>query len=167
MEHTLFGLPDPLTAADGVSGSVMIESDQGVVGSITFGDAQNGLFMASLPLLSTSSAKREIYLDHVAIGLIGTVNYWTGIALVNPSRTRTASINLQLYDQNGNLTAQTARRSNWVPVSARRACCPTSSRDSVAASSGGFVRLTSDVEVYSFMLFGDVGLNFLAAVPVR
>mgnify|MGYP001082270668 CR=1 FL=1 len=85
MGHTLFGLPDPLTATTGVSGSVVIESDQGLVGSIAFGDAQNGQFLASLPLLSTSSAKRELFLDHVAIGTIGDVPYFTGIALVNPS----------------------------------------------------------------------------------
>ncbi|NLI47338.1 MAG: hypothetical protein GX414_09545 [Acidobacteria bacterium] len=167
MGHTLFGLPDPLTAADGVSGSVMIESDQGVVGSITFGDAQNGLFLASLPLLSTSAAKREIYLDHVAIGLIGTVNYWTGIALVNPSRTRTASINLQLYDQNGNLTAQTATPVELAPGQRTSRMLPSFFPGFSGNQFGGFVRLTSDVEVFSFMLFGDVSLNFLAAVPVR
>jgi hypothetical protein len=167
MGHTLFSLADPLTATEGVSGSVMIECDQGLVGSITFGDAQNGLFLASLPLLSTSSAKREIFLDHVAIGTIGAVNYFTGIALVNPSKTRTASISIALYDQGGVLMAQTAAPVQLGPGKRVSQMLGDFFPGFSGSQFGGFVRLTSDVEIFSFMLFGDMSLNFLSAVPVR
>ena len=68
MGNTLFGLADPATATNGVSGSVLIESDQAILGSINFGEPGANRFMSSLPLFSTANAKRELFLDHVAIG---------------------------------------------------------------------------------------------------
>lgn len=166
--HTLFGLTDPLTATTGVSGSVIIESDQGLVGSMTFGDAQNGKFLSSLPLLSTSSAKRELFLDHVAVGQIDRINYFTGIALANPSKTRQANINLELYDQAGNLVAATATPIVLDPGKRLSNMLGNLFGANFPASQfGGFVRITSDIEIFSFMLFGDNNLSFLAAVPVR
>jgi hypothetical protein len=32
---------------------------------------------------------------------------------------------------------------------------------------GGFIRITADVEVFTFMLFGDTATTFLSAVPVH
>ena len=167
MGHTLFGLPDPLTATSGVSGSVVVESDQGLVGSVTFGDAQNGQFLACLPFLSTSSAKRELFLDHVAIGTIGNTPYFTGIALVNPSKTRDASINVQLYNETGTLVAQTSTPFVLAPGKRVSQMLGDFFPGFSGSQFGGFVKMTSDVEVFSFMLFGDTSLNFLSAVPVR
>lgn len=168
MGHTLFGLKDPLTTVwgEGTSGSVIIESDQGLVGSITFGDAQNGMYLASLPLLSTSSAKRELFLDHVAIGNIG-VDYFTGICLVNPSKTRTATINIQLYDQTGNLVASSPAPVQLGPGKRSSQMLGSFLGGFAGPQFGGFVKITADVEVFSFMLFGDMSLNFMSAVPVR
>jgi hypothetical protein len=167
MGHTLFGLDDPLTASTGISGSVVIESDQGLVGSITFGDAQSGQFLASLPLLSTSSAKRELFLDHVAIGTIGDVPYFTGIALVNPSKTRNANVTIQLYSEQGTLMAQTSTPYVLEPGKRVSQMLGDFFPGFSGSQFGGFVKVSSDVEVFSFMLFGDTSLNFLSAVPVR
>jgi hypothetical protein len=167
MGHTLFGLPNPLTATSGVSGSVVVESDQGLVGSVTFGDAQNGQFLACLPFLSTSSAKRELFLDHVAIGTIGNTPYFTGIALVNPSKTRDASINVQLYNETGTLVAQTATPFVLAPGKRVSQMLGDFFPGFSGSQFGGFVKVTSDVEVFSFLLFGDTSLKFLSAVPVR
>ena len=146
---------------------MVIESDQGLVGSITFGDAQNGQFLASLPLLSTSSAKRELFLDHVAIGTIGDVPYFTGIALVNPSKTRNANVNIQLYSEQGALVAQTSSPYLLEPGKRVSQMLGDFFPGFSGSQFGGFVKITSDVEVFSFMLFGDTSLNFLSAVPVR
>lgn len=166
MTHTLFGLPDPLTATNAVTGYLKVESDKGLVGNVTFGDAQNGTILSSLPLMSTASAKRQTYFDHVALGTINNVTYYTGIAMVNPSKDRTAHVTVTLYNattfaQVGQATVDIAPGNRYINMVS--AIDPTFN----VTQFGGFVKITSDVEVYSFMLFGDVSSVFMSAVPVR
>lgn len=165
--HTLFGLPDPTTATGGVTGAVMVQSDSGIVGNVTFGDVQTGKFLSSLPLLSTASAKRELYLDHVAVGVIGSTHYFTGTALVNPSQTRTATATLTLYDQDGVQKAQ--QTITLAPGNRRIDMLPgLMGLAGDYSQMAGFLKITSDVELLCFQLFGDAAnFNFLSAVPVR
>lgn len=160
----LFGLPDPAGAAEYTTGVIKVESDRGLVGSITFGDT-SGAFLSSLPLLSTSSAKRDVYLDHVALGTIAPITYWTGIAVVNASRERDAHVTIELYDTNGKLVGQTSRT---ILKKSRLLSLVSALDPSFNVNQfGGFVHINSDVEVFTFMLFGDAGQTFLSAVPVR
>jgi hypothetical protein len=160
----LFGLPDPATAEDYRTGVIMVEADRELVGNVTFGNT-DGDFLSSLPLLSTSSAKREIYLDHVALGSIAPITYWTGIALVNASPERDAQVEIRLYRPDGELVGQTTRT---IPGKGRLLKLVSELGPSFNVNQfGGFLRVTSDVEVFAFMLFGDTGSTFLSAVPVR
>jgi len=166
--YELFGFDTPQTNTDLIIGSVAVESDMGLLGSVTFGDTNNSQFVASLPLLSTASAKREIFLDHVAVGESGGINYFTGIAFVNPSSTRTATIYIELYAADGSLTADNSADPYTLDPGEHIAqmisdFLPTFSGTQIA----GFIRVRSDIEVFSFMLFGDTGGVFLSAVPVR
>jgi|GEM_PF-1036630 len=166
--YELFGFQEPQLSQDLVIGSVAIESDLGIIGSVTFGDTNNNQFVASLPLLSTASAKREIFLDHVAVGESGGITYFTGIAFVNPSQTRTANIVIELYAADGSLTADNSANPYTLAPGGHVA---QMIGDFLTSFSGtqiaGFIRVRSDVEVFSFMLFGDAGGQFLSAVPVR
>jgi hypothetical protein len=160
----LFGLPDPATADGCTTGAIMVESDRELVGSITFGDV-NGGFLSSLPLLSTSSAKRELHLDLVALGTVGPVSYWTGVALMNASRERDARVVLSLYKPDGQLVGQTTKT---IPKKGRLVKLVSELDPSFNTGQfGGFLRVTSDVEVFALMLFGDRGLTFVSAVPAR
>jgi hypothetical protein len=163
----LFGLADPLTASALVVGTVAVESDQGVLGAVAFGDPVGGTYLTALPLMSTSSAKREIYFGHVAVGLAGTVNYYTGLALVNTSSVATAHINLELYDKEGNLVARTNKPYELAPKNRLAKVVQELIPDFSGNQFGGFVHLVSDVEVSAYMVFGDTAINFITAVPVR
>lgn len=160
----LFELPDPATAEGYTTGVITVESDREMVGSVTFGDP-GGEFLSSLPLLSPASAKREIYLDHVALGTLARVTYWTGIAVVNASRERDARVAIRLYRPDGELVGETART---IPRRGRLLTLVSELGPGFSVNQfGGFVHITSDVEVFAVMLFGDTGPTFLSAVPVR
>ena len=166
--YQLFGLEDPTTTNNLTIGTVKMVADGNILGSLTFGDAANQKFMATLPLLSTASAKNELYLDHVAIGNIGGINYFTGITIYNPSKD-TAHITLTLYDSDGNQVATT--QTPYELGAGKRLSTMLqglfSGLPSDFSQSGGFLKIESDKEICSFMLFGDTGLNFLSAIPVR
>ncbi len=163
----LFGLGDPRSTAQLVSGTFVVESDQGVVGALSFGDPVTGAYLAALPLMSTSAAKREILFGHVAVGIQGNVDYFTGLALVNPSASATAHIELQLYKNDGSLVAKTNSPYELGPNGKAAKLVQELIPDFTGSQFGGFVRLVSDVEVYAYMLFGDSAYNFVCAVPVR
>ncbi len=161
----LFGLDDPLEATQVIIGSVAIESDGGLVGAIMFGDPVAGKFLAALPLMSTASAKRQIVFGHTAVGHLGMIDYFTGIALVNASQTDTANIHLEYHNSSGELVAQTTTPVTLGPNCRMDQLVQELIPDFPVPQSGGFIRLTSDVEVYAYMLFGDNFYNFTSAVP--
>ncbi len=105
----LFGLPDPLSTTRLTMGTVLLESEQGLIGAMTFGDPVAGRYLSALPLMSSRSAKREIFFGHVAVGLLGDIDYFTGIALVNASTAVTANVDFELYDSQGKLVAGTGK----------------------------------------------------------
>lgn len=166
--NTLFGLDDPTTATGSVSGVVKIESDQGLVGCVTFGDPVSGKILSSLPLMSTASAEREIYLDHLAMGNISGLDFYTGLALFNPSKERTANVTMyykdpadNTYKQHAQTTKAIASQNRWVDL--------VNNLDASfnVTQNGGFLKITSYVEIFAFQLFGDYAFDYLSAVPVR
>ena len=163
----LFGLTDPATATEGTEGYVKVESDIALVGNLVFGESDpvNGVFLSSLPFMSTCSAKRDISLDFVAIGDVNGTNYYTGLAVVNPSAERTATATITLYDSASTLVAQ-----KTISIEPKRRYLNMVHLIDTpfnVTQFGGFVKITSDVELYSFMMFADWNSTILAAVPVR
>jgi hypothetical protein len=161
----LFGFPDPSTTPDIISGSLVVESDQGLVGAVTFGDPIAGKYLAALPLMPSSSAKRQFYFGQVAVGLLGNVDYFTGLALANPSATDPAYINIALHDKDGTILAQTQTAYRLDPGGRTANLIQQLIPNFPATQFGGYMRLTSDIEVHAYMLIGDNHYNFLSAVP--
>ena len=166
--YELFNLEDPTTTDKLTIGTVKMVSSGNILGCLTFGDAANSKFMATLPLLSTSSIKNELYLDHVAIGNIGGIDYFTGITIYNPG-SETAHMTITLYDQDGNEITKTNTPYELGPGKRLSTMLQNifSNLPGDYSQAGGFLKIESDKEVCSFMLFGDAGLNFLSAIPVR
>ncbi len=163
----LFGLANPLTTFRLTVGSVSVTSDPGVIGVMTFGDPAGGTYLSASPLMSTSSARRELYFGHVAVGLLGGVDYFTGMALVNMSPAATANIQLRLYDAEGKFVAGTERPYTLGPGSRTAQLVEQLIPGFRGSQFGGYIHLISDSEVCAYMLFGDSSYNFLSAVPVR
>jgi hypothetical protein len=165
--HELFGLPDPATATQLVAGSVIVESDTGLVGNVTFGDPVNAGYLASMPLLKPASARRAIFLDHVAIGNQAGVDYFTGLAFVNPSLYRTANVSIELFAEDGTLVTQTTTPYVLEPGQRVSMMLPDFLDAFAGSQFGGFLRVSADVDIFAYLLFGDEPLNFLSAVPAR
>jgi hypothetical protein len=160
----LFGLPDPATTSTYNNGVIKVECDGGLVGSVTFGDI-DGALISSLPFLSTSSAKRDIYLDHVALGTVAPQTYWTGIAVVNASQERNSHVTIAVFNANGSLVGQINKT---IAANARLIDVVSNLDSSFDVNQfGGFIHISSDVELFTFMLFGDAANTFISAVPVR
>jgi hypothetical protein len=161
----LFGFPDPSTTMAVVSGSLVVESDQGLIGAVTFGDPVAGKYLAALPLMASAAAKREFHFGQVAVGLLGNVDYFTGLALANPSTTETANISIELHDKDGKILAQTDVPCKLDPGGRTANLVQQLIPNFPSIQFGGYMRLVSDIEVHAYMLIGDNYYNFLSAVP--
>ena len=162
--YELFGLPNPNTTSALTVGTVSIESDQGIIGAMSFGDPVRAKYLAALPLMSTASARREIFFKQVAVGRLENIDYFTGLALVNPSPTNKASINLELHGADGKIIAQTTTPFSLIPGGRYAALAQQLIPDFPDSQFGGYIRVTSDVDVHAYMLIGDNHYNFLSAV---
>lgn len=160
----LFGLADPRTSSPLTVGTVAVESERGITGAISFGDPVRGTYLAALPLMSTASAGRQFFFKQVAVGLLGNIDYFTGLALVNPSPTEGAHINMELHDLDGTILARTTEPFYLGPGNRYAALAQQLIPGFPATQFGGYIRLISDIEVHAYMLIGDNHYNFLSAV---
>lgn len=139
-------------------GWLRVDSDVlGVVGDLSFGDAA-GSFLSSVQLQHTPVT--DLVFSHVADGL----GYLTGLTFVNPSRDA-ASISLKVFSKEGLQTG--ASQFILQPFEHR----PRLLGELVAGlppQIGGYIRIQSNVGIYTFELFSFVEkgkLKSLAAVP--
>jgi hypothetical protein len=161
----LFGLPDPSTTSSLTTGTVSIESDQPVVGALSFGDPVEGKYLAALPLMSTATARRQIFFGQVAVGPLGDVEYFTGLAMANPSKTETAKIHIELHGTDGSLKARTTTPFEIGPGGRSANLIEQLIPNFPESQFGGYLRLESSIEINAYMLIGDQYYNFLSAVP--
>lgn len=139
-------------------GWIRINSDvAGIVGSLTFGDPPRN-FLASVQL--QSSPFPEAIFSHVADGL----GYFTGITFVNifPD---TARVEVEVFNVNGDLTGK--GEFELRPFEHRPRVL-TEIIPGFKPQIGGFVRIVSNLPLFTFELFGfadDNALASLAAVP--
>jgi hypothetical protein len=145
-----------------VSGYVDIKSNGAkLAGSVVFGDPQRSRFMSALPLSSTLQS--SILFGHVASGQIGDMEYFTGIAMLNPSDAE-ASAKIELYTRDGRLvTSKTVTIGAWK----RKSLLLTEYFDELQGQDidSGYIRITSNRGLASFALFGTQSLTALSAVP--
>jgi hypothetical protein len=160
----LFGFPiDRLDATPRV-GSVIVDISAGsILGDVTFGDAVSGRIIAGLPL--ESRLFNEMIFSQVAQGASSGVNYFTGLAVLNPGSKKVPLV-ITVYDENGRLTG--VNYSTELPPGQRFSKTLSEIIPGIAGQQRGYVMVSAlgGTGVAIFELFGDAGLQrFLAAVP--
>ncbi len=130
-----------------------------MIGAITFGDADNSKFMASLPL---SSAPGNFITGHIANGEIGDVNYFTGLAILSPYDD--SNVTIECFNQDG---LKVAEKNININRGTRYVKLFSEIFPDLGDMFGGYVKIrsTEEEKLFVFQLFGDNDLNFLSAVP--
>ncbi len=152
------------TSLDKSLGWVKIESDKKLVGSMEFGNPVDDHYRATLPLMLTG--KDDIYFSQVANGTIGGVDYWTGVALINPTDSD-VRINIEVYKNSGELVGMTGNivlKSHQKLVNMLRGL---QNMSGLPDQSSGYVHITSSAPIFAFELFGDNALNFISSVSAQ
>jgi hypothetical protein len=134
-----------------------------LAGSVVFMDSQGSRFASALPLVS--SLQTSIVFGQVASGRIGNQNYFTGVALLNPSGIP-ANVTIELYSSDGQ---RVVSKTDVIPAAQRKSKLLT---EYFAALTGqtigsGYIRVTSDRGLAGFALFGTDALTSLSAVPAQ
>lgn len=133
-----------------------------ITGCVIFGEPQGGRFESCLPMQTTIHTK--YLMGHLASGRIGSVTYFTGVAVLNTDDDF-KYIDFKVYDQAGNL-----RFSKNVTMQARQRLIFLLDQfaPELGPFFGGYMTIgNSDNKngVFVFQLFGDSALTFLSAVP--
>ncbi|MBN2429988.1 MAG: VCBS repeat-containing protein [Acidobacteria bacterium] len=157
----LFGLTQPTT------GHLLVLSDEAALfgGTVTFGEADDGRFMSSLPLLSEAGGR--FLVGHIANGTMGGMTFFTGVSIVNLNEA-TRSVRLTAYHQDGYQLAQTTMD---VAGRGREIFLLDDRLTGLTDIFGGYLIVetvsspTDDLLV--FALFGNSTLEFLSAVAAR
>lgn len=159
LRDTALGLP----AGETSEGWLKVDSTLAIVGCLTFGNPVDNHYMATLPL--QSSGAMDYYFAHVADGLFGSTSFFTGLAVVNPGET-TASVTIAIYSTSGALLGQVTvnlpARQKYVRLLQFIEGMPA-----LPDPLTGYIRITSNKNIYTFELFGDDVLSFLSAVPAQ
>ena len=134
----------------------------GLVGCITFGEMGAGRFLATLPL---QHERHDHYLlGHLANGTMGTIPYFTGIAILNPNPDSRV-VRLRAYDQAGALLQSV---DIVLQANQRKVFQLSQVMTDVPVIFGGYLiieNLAQQNGLLVFELFGEYGFNFLSAVP--
>jgi type VI protein secretion system component Hcp len=143
---------------DTIEGYLEILSD-GVklTGDVVFGDPEQSKFSSALPLMS--NLQTSMIFSHIASDDM----YYTGVAILNPNPFD-ARVRIDVYDEGGNLT-QTDTIT--LPRLQRISTVLTKLFPALQGQSrtSGYFKLTSDLPIASFALFGTHDLSALAAIP--
>jgi hypothetical protein len=149
------------------TGYEKIESDSGgIYGNVTFlnlaldaGPPEARAFATSLPLIAQGG--KDLILSHVAQGT--DAGFWTGIGILNPTN-EAIDVRLEIYNERHQKIGETL-----LPIAARQKLARLIEEfvPTVVNQSGGYVRITSDRPVIAFELFGNYGMDFMAAVPAQ
>ncbi len=157
-------------AFNAFTGYVVVEvQGPGVVaGDITIGEAGAGRFLSSLPLSAGGAA--DYLVGHIANGTLGTLAFFTGLAVVNPHLTA-HSVRITAFNQNGQPIGSTT---DSVSARGREVFLLDQKMPGLTSIFGGYLHIEDLTDpagqLCVFALFGDQPLNFLSAVaaqPVR
>ena len=159
-DQTVFLDPGVPATDDVTTGYVEISSDGArLSGSVTFGDAQGESFASALPLVG--ELRSSIVFSHVA----SNETYFTGLALLNPDL-NAAVATIDLYRADGNREASTVQ---IVPGKTRLSRVLTELFPDLVGQdrTSGYLRITSNVPLACFALFGTNSLSVLSAIPAQ
>jgi hypothetical protein len=134
-----------------------------LVGCLTFGNPVDNHYVSTLPLQGKPVS--EQYFAQSASGNIGGVNFFTGLAVVNPNA-GPVSITISVYGSDGALygtsTLLLGANSKYV-----RLLPQIEGIGTLPSHSSGYIRVIASKPVFAFVLFGDDALDFLSAVPAQ
>jgi len=144
------------TIKESKAGYLEIESNRRLTGSVVFTDPDGGRFAGALPL-QASGARKLVY-SH----LVSSADFFTGLTLLNPGAS-VATVAIEVFSYDGQLVAgkietiEAGKRISRLLTE----YCPELADKSLDS---GYLRVTSDQDIFSFALFGAFDLRFLAAV---
>lgn len=154
-----------LPPGENTEGWLKVTCPDPLMGCLTFGNPVDNHYMSTLPLQAAGGD--DIYFAQVANGNVGGVNFFTGLAVINPNASP-VDVTIRVYkpngDRNGNSVTRTlAPREKYV-----RLLKSIEGIGSLLDQSSGYIHVTSTGgDVFSFVLFGDDALDFLSAVPAQ
>ena len=159
-----YDLDDLFQLSSATTGYLTVDFNENaadITGYIAFGEAGDGRFLSTLPLLTIGGGK--FLVGHMANGSMGPMTFFTGIAIVNPDPEE-KTVRLDAYDQNGvSLDSQ----SLVIPANQRRVFLLHDVMTGLQNIFGGYmlVEEESGGDLLVFTLFGDTAYDFLSAVP--
>ncbi|MBP7864824.1 MAG: SUMF1/EgtB/PvdO family nonheme iron enzyme [Acidobacteria bacterium] len=135
-----------------------------LVGCVTFGHPGDNRYESTLPL--QASGLEDIHFAQVANGTVGGVNYFTGVAVVNPAAAP-VQVTFRVFRSDG--TANGNAAVIQVPAGGKyvRLLSQVDGIGTLTDQSGGCLRLTATGAVFAFELFGNWEGGFLSAVPAQ
>jgi Leucine-rich repeat (LRR) protein len=154
-----------LPAGENTEGWLRVSCPGPLMGCLTFGNPVDNHYMSTLPLQAAGGD--DIYFAQVANGNVGGVNFFTGLAVINPNASP-VDITICVYesdgDRNGNVVNRTlAPREKYV-----RLLKSIEGIGGLFDQSSGYIHVTAEGgDVFSFVLFGNDALDFLSAVPAQ
>ncbi len=160
--NELFGWPDPLTDPALYQGTLQINVDQkGLIVDLLYGDARNGKYLTPVNLHAQSG--RVFGIGHLAEGLFGNPakGLYTGLAIYNPNQ-GFSNVTVQAFSPKG----ESLGRTDFMLEKASRVSKTLGQFiPSIKQQNGGTVRITSDIPLLLFGVFGSALDEFLVAVP--
>lgn len=135
-----------------------------LVGSVTFGHPVDNRYESTLPLQETGST--DLLFAQVADGAVGGVNYFTGVAVVNPSASP-VQVTFRVCRSDGSLNGNAAVVN--IPAGGKyvRMLSQIDGIGTPDPQSSGYLRVTAAAPVFAFELFGNWEGGFLSAVPAQ
>jgi hypothetical protein len=160
--NEIFGFPDPLKDPTIYTGTLKITADKpGLIADLIYGDARSGKFLTSASLHAQTG--KSFGLGHLVEGSFGDPprGYYTGIAIYNPSPFQ-VTVNVEARAPNGRVL-----NTSILTIQPGSRLSQTSGQlvPGLTQQNGGTIRITSDVPVILFEVFGSTDSDFLVAVP--
>ena len=156
------GLPDGASS----EGWLEIRSPgKPLAGCITFGDPVRHLYESTLPLQAAGS--KNFYYAQVANGDVGGVVYSTGISVVNPSTTTPVNISISVHKSDGTLNGNVVNRTLAPGEKYVRQLSTMEGIGTLENQASGYIHVTAEAPVLSFVLFFDQQANFMSAVQAQ
>ena len=156
------GLPDGASS----EGWLEIRSPgKPLAGCITFGDPVRHLYESTLPLQAAGS--KNFYYAQVANGDVGGVVHSTGISVVNPSTTTPVNISISVHKSDGTLNGNVVNRTLAPGEKYVRQLSTMEGIGTLENQASGYIHVTAEAPVLSFVLFFDQQANFMSAVQAQ
>jgi hypothetical protein len=150
------------TLVDQVTGYLeILSSGPRLAGSVVFGDQARSTFSSALPLVV--DLRSDMIFAQLASAPGSSPPWFTGLALLNPGSTD-ANARVQVFDPNG---AAVTSGTFVISAGRRRSQLLTEYFPELVGRDilGGYIRVTTDQPLASFVLFGTGTLSVLSAVP--